>query len=154
MSSTTVALLAGLVDGAAPDRGRIPDFVDALVAGDVDAEQVGAFLMAVRVLGLGREATVELTDAMARSGEVLSWQHLDGPVVDKHSTGGVGDPVSLVLAPAVAACGVYVPMISGRGLGHTGGTLDKLEAVPGVSTRVELEAFRRMVSEEIGRAHV
>ncbi|NCW49487.1 MAG: thymidine phosphorylase, partial [Actinobacteria bacterium] len=93
MSSTTVALLAGLVDGAAPDRGRIPDFVDALVAGDVDAEQVGAFLMAVRVLGLGREATVELTDAMARSGEVLSWQHLDGPVVDKHSTGGVGDPV-------------------------------------------------------------
>ena len=147
MSSTTVALLAGLVDGATPDRGRIPDFIDALVAGDVDAEQVGAFLMAVRVLGLEREATVELTDAMARSGEVLSWQHLDGPVVDKHSTGGVGDPVSLVLAPAVAACGVYVPMISGRGLGHTGGTLDKLEAVPGVSTRVELEAFRRMVSE-------
>ena len=147
MTSTTAALLGELVDGVTPDGGRISDFVDSLVSGVVDPEQVGAFLMAVRVLGLGDAATVELTDAMARSGEVLSWQHLDGPVVDKHSTGGVGDPVSLVLAPAVAACGVYVPMISGRGLGHTGGTLDKIEAVPGVSTRVDLETFRRVVSE-------
>lgn len=87
-----------------------------------------------------------LTDAMARSGDVLSWD-LDGPVVDKHSTGGVGDPVSLVLAPMLAAVGCYVPMISGRGLGHTGGTLDKLEAIPGLSVELDETRVRSVVAE-------
>ena len=91
-----------------------------------------------------------LTGAMARSGETLTWD-LPGPVLDKHSTGGVGDAVSLALAPAVAACGGFVPMISGRGLGHTGGTLDKLDAIPGYRTQPDLDAFRR-VTREVGCA--
>ncbi len=95
---------------------------------------------------LGDEARVALTRAMRDSGEVLRWD-LPGPVLDKHSTGGVGDCVSLLLAPALAACGAYVPMISGRGLGHTGGTLDKLEAIPGLSTEVAEDRFRKIVAD-------
>ena len=87
--------------------------------------------MAVFLRGMTREETVALTLAMRDSGRVLDWRDLPGPVVDKHSTGGIGDKVSLVLAPVLAACGAYVPMLSGRGLGHTGGTLDKLESIPG-----------------------
>ncbi|TIW14632.1 MAG: thymidine phosphorylase, partial [Mesorhizobium sp.] len=93
--------------------------------------QVGAFAMAVFLKGMSREEAVALTLAMRDSGDVLDWSDLPGPVTDKHSTGGVGDNVSLMLAPIVAACGAYVPMISGRGLGHTGGTLDKMDAIPG-----------------------
>ncbi len=105
-------------------------FGEALNGSAVTDAQAGAFAMAVCLNGLGASARVALTEGMRDSGDVLSWD-LPGPVLDKHSTGGVGDPVSLILAPALAACGAYVPMISGRGLGHTGGTLDKLEAIPG-----------------------
>ncbi len=105
-------------------------FGDALNTRAVTDAQAGAFAMAVCLNGLGKKARVALTEGMRDSGDVLSWD-LSGPVLDKHSTGGVGDPVSLLLAPALAACGAFVPMISGRGLGHTGGTLDKLEAIPG-----------------------
>ena len=114
-----------------------PDMISAFVRGLVDGSwadsQVAALAMAIVLRGLGTEQTVALTRAMLHSGEVLQWHGagLHGPIVDKHSTGGVGDKVSLMLAPMLAACGAVVPMISGRGLGHTGGTLDKLEALPG-----------------------
>ncbi|MEM6372803.1 MAG: thymidine phosphorylase, partial [Pseudomonadota bacterium] len=107
--------------------------------------QAGAFAMAVCLNGLGDVGRVALTMAMRDSGRVLDWD-LDGPVLDKHSTGGVGDCVSLVLAPALAACGAYVPMISGRGLGHTGGTLDKLAAIPGLNTDLSAERMRDVVA--------
>jgi thymidine phosphorylase len=106
--------------------------------------------MAVFFRGLSLAERVALTRAMTRSGEVLTWD-LPGPVLDKHSTGGVGDPVSLALAPAVAACGGFVPMISGRGLGHTGGTLDKLDSIPGYISQPDIETFRR-VTREVGCA--
>ena len=105
-------------------------FARGLASGDVTDAQGGAFAMAVKLNGIGPEGRVALTQAMRDSGRVLNWD-LPGPVVDKHSTGGIGDCTSLLLAPALAACGAYVPMISGRGLGHTGGTLDKLESIPG-----------------------
>jgi thymidine phosphorylase len=105
--------------------------------------------MAVFFRGMEAEECALLTHAMARSGHMLGWEtlDLDGPVLDKHSTGGVGDKVSLMLAPIVAACGGYVPMISGRGLGHTGGTVDKLESIPGYTTQPSIEDFRRIVAE-------
>ena len=117
-------------DGARLDAAEIEAFVAGLTAGHVTEGQAAAFAMAVLFRGLSVEERVTLTHAMARSGAVLAWD-LPGPVLDKHSTGGVGDAVSLALAPAVAACGGFVPMFSGRGLGHTGGTLDKLDATPG-----------------------
>jgi thymidine phosphorylase len=117
-----------------------------LADGGVSDAQAGAFAMAVCLNGLGQEGRRALTLAMRDSGDVLHWD-LPGPVVDKHSTGGVGDCVSLLLAPALAACGVYVPMISGRGLGHTGGTLDKMESIPGVTTQVSEERLARVVAE-------
>ena len=103
--------------------------------------------MAVLFRGLSPEECAALTRAMALSGRTLQWPEIDGPIVDKHSTGGIGDTVSLILAPAVAACGAYVPMIAGRGLGHTGGTIDKLEAIPGYNTAPDAETFRRCVRE-------
>lgn len=121
-------------------------FADGLASGEVTDAQAGAFAMAVLLNGLGTEGRVALTEAMRDSGEVLTWD-LPGPVVDKHSTGGIGDCVSLLLAPALAACGAYVPMISGRGLGHTGGTLDKLEAIPGYRTNVSVEDLHRIVAD-------
>ncbi len=124
------AIIAKIRDGGglAPDQARW--FGEALTGPAISDAQAGAFAMAVRLKGLDGAARVALTEGMRDSGDVLSWD-LPGPVLDKHSTGGVGDPVSLILAPALAACGAFVPMISGRGLGHTGGTLDKLEAIPG-----------------------
>ena len=115
-----------------------------LADGSVSDAQAGAFAMGVCRGSLGEAGRVALTLAMRDSGRVLQWS-LDGPVLDKHSTGGVGDCVSLLLAPALAACGAYVPMISGRGLGHTGGTLDKLEAIPGVVTGLDEARFRAVV---------
>ena len=102
--------------------------------------------MAVCLKGLNVRGRKDLTLAMRDSGTTLSW-NLDGPVLDKHSTGGLGDCVSLVLAPLLAAAGIYVPMISGRGLGHTGGTLDKMEAIPGVSVNIEVNKLKNIVSE-------
>jgi thymidine phosphorylase len=126
------------------------DEIGFLVAGITDGSlsdaQVGALAMALFLRGMEPDERVALTAAMTRSGTVLEWD-LDRPVLDKHSTGGVGDKVSLMLAPIVAACGGAVPMISGRGLGHTGGTLDKLDAVPGYDTRPDLDRLRAVVSE-------
>ena len=119
-------------------------FTNGLSTGAVSDAQAGAFAMAVCLNGLSDAGRVALTIGMRDSGDVLKWD-LDGPVLDKHSTGGVGDPVSLLLAPMLAACGVFVPMISGRGLGHTGGTLDKLEAIPGVKTDVSEAQLRRIL---------
>ena len=120
-------------DGHALTDEQIQFFVDGLADGSIPAEQVSALAMAIFLNSMTFEETGKLTMCMANSGTVLDWQDLalDGPVVDKHSTGGVGDKVSFMLAPIVAACGCYVPMISGRGLGHTGGTTDKAEAIPG-----------------------
>ena len=109
--------------------------------------QVAAFAMAVFFNGMSRDEAVALTLAMRDSGDVLDWSDLPGPVTDKHSTGGVGDNVSLMLAPIVAACGAYVPMISGRGLGHTGGTLDKMDAIPGYVSQPDNALFRKAVRE-------
>jgi thymidine phosphorylase len=125
--------------------------VEGLTDGSVSEGQVAAFAMAVFFRGMTRDEAVALTLAMRDSGSVLDWSELDGPVVDKHSTGGVGDNVSLMLAPMVAASGVYVPMISGRGLGHTGGTLDKFDAIPGYRSQPDLALFRKVV-REVGTA--
>ncbi len=123
-------------DGGALNEAQITHFVSGLVSGAWSDSQAAALAMAVLLRGMDGAETVALTRAMTCSGEVLNWAGagLSGPVLDKHSTGGVGDKVSLMLAPIVAACGGVVPMISGRGLGHTGGTLDKLEALPGYTT--------------------
>lgn len=133
--------------------GRVlpADVIEAFVAGITDGRvsegQIGAFAMAVLLRGMTVDERVALTRAMTASGERLTWNGLDGPVLDKHSTGGVGDTVSLALAPAVAACGGYVPMISGRGLGHTGGTYDKMESIPGYVADPDRARFRRVVRQ-------
>ncbi|MGR3464937.1 thymidine phosphorylase [Limimaricola sp.] len=145
-------LIAALRRGETLAPDDIAAFTRGLADGTVSDAQAGAFAMAVCLRGLGDAGRVALTEGMRDSGDRLSWD-LPGPVLDKHSTGGVGDPVSLLLAPALAACGVYVPMISGRGLGHTGGTLDKLEAVPGLSTQVD-EAKLREITRRTGCAIV
>ena len=139
-------IILDLREGRAPSRAALNWFAQGLASGAVSDAQAGAFAMAALLKGLGEEGRVALTLAMRDSGHVLDWD-LPGPVLDKHSTGGVGDCVSLVLAPMLAACGAYVPMISGRGLGHSGGTLDKMEAIPGLSTQLSEEAFRATVGE-------
>src|SRR3569833_4136992 len=116
-------------DGAVLTRGEIGDFIAVLTDGTASHAQAAAFAMAGCFRDMTLDERVALTEAMRDSGTVLDWSELDGPVVDKHSTGGVGDNVSLLLAPLLAACGVFVPMISGRGLGHTGGTLDKFDSL-------------------------
>jgi thymidine phosphorylase len=134
-------------DGAMLSRKQIADFVAGITDGRVGDEQLGAFAMAVFLNGMNETETVALTTAMRDSGRVMRWDGLDGPVLDKHSTGGVGDAVSLILGPWVAACGGYVPMISGPGLGHTGGTLDKLQAIPGYDPFPTPERLARVVEE-------
>ena len=132
---------------------EISGFVTGLADGTISEGQVSAFAMSVFFNGMSPKECAALTLAMRDSGEVLSWDRdrLQGPVVDKHSTGGVGDTVSLMLAPVLAACGAHVPMISGRGLGHTGGTLDKLASIPGYDLRPSSEKFQSVV-EEVGCA--
>jgi thymidine phosphorylase len=137
-------------DGGVLTAEQIQDFIEGLTSGRVSEGQAASFAMAVFFRGLSVPERVALTRSMTRSGEVLQWS-LPGPVLDKHSTGGVGDTVSLALGPAVAACGGYVPMISGRGLGHTGGTLDKLDSIPGYASQPDLETFRR-VTRDVGCA--
>ena len=127
------------------------DFMCAYAVGEVPDYQMAAFLMAAYLRGLDRGETAALTDAMRATGASLDLSHLHAPRIDKHSTGGVGDKVSLVLAPLVAALGVVVPMMSGRGLGHTGGTLDKLEAIPGFRTSLTLAEARAQL-ERLGCA--
>ena len=145
-------IIAALRRGERPDAAALGWFARGLASGEVSDAQAGAFAMAVCLNGLGDAGRVALTRAMRDSGEVLHWD-LPGPTLDKHSTGGVGDCVSLLLAPALAACGAYVPMISGRGLGHTGGTLDKLEAIPGFRAEVSIEKLRE-VTGSVGCAIV
>ncbi len=129
----------------APDD--IAQFISGFAAGTVSHAQAAAFAMAVYFQDMTMPERVALTLAMRDSGTVLNWSGLDGPVADKHSTGGVGDNVSLMLAPILAASGIYVPMISGRGLGHTGGTLDKFDSIPGYTTSPDNALFRKVVRE-------
>ncbi len=121
--------------------------LQGVTSGTIPDYQVAAFLMAVYFQGMETTELAHWTKEMTMSGTIIDWSHLDKPTVDKHSTGGVGDKISVCLAPAVAACGAAVPMISGRGLGHTGGTLDKLEAIPGFQVRMELDHFKKQVAE-------
>ena len=132
-------------DGGVLDEAQIAAFVAGLVDGGWSEGQAAALAMAIFLNGLSTAETVALTRAMTHSGSVMDWaaQNLGGPILDKHSTGGVGDKVSLMLAPMLAACGAYVPMISGRGLGHTGGTLDKMDSIPGYQTAPATELLRR-----------
>src|SRR5215210_7562396 len=132
-------------DGRALSPDQWSHLVRAYVAGEVPDYQMSALLMAIFFRGLEPEELAALTDAMIDSGDRLRFDGHPIPVADKHSTGGVGDKVSLLLAPMVASCGVAVPMMSGRGLGHTGGTLDKLEAIPGFRTNLSLEQARAQV---------
>ena len=136
-------------DGAALTAEEIGFMVQGISGGGLSEGQVAAFAMAVFFRGMDMPERIALTRAMTSSGRVIDWrpQALAGPLLDKHSTGGVGDKVSLMLAPIVAACGGYVPMISGRGLGHTGGTLDKLAAIPGYRTNPDIATFQRVVSQ-------
>lgn len=134
-------------DGQELSAAEIRAFVKALTAERISEGQVAAFAMAVFFQGMTRDETIALTLAMRDSGDVLSWQEIRKPIADKHSTGGVGDNVSLMLAPIVAACGLAVPMISGRGLGHTGGTLDKLASIPGYRVMPGEDLFRKAVKD-------
>jgi len=140
-------------DGGALSAAEWRELLGAYSAGTVPDYQISALLMACFLKGLAREETAGLLDGMMASGSRLDFAGLGRPVLDKHSTGGVGDKVSLILAPLVAACGVAVPMMSGRGLGHTGGTLDKLESIPGFRTDLTLEQTRAQV-EKIGCAMI
>lgn len=126
---------------------QIHEFITGIGAGSVDDVQVAAMTMAIFLNGLNKRETIDLTIAMRNSGDVLHWDGFDKPIVDKHSSGGVGDKVSLMLAPILASCDVYVPMIAGRGLGHTGGTIDKLEAIPNYNTAADNSLFRKTVKE-------
>ena len=136
--------LAQIRDGISPSARDIQTFIKGITSGDTSPAHVGAFVMAVYLKGLAKGDIVTLTKAVRDSGDVMQWD-LDGPVLDKHSTGGVGDNVSLLLGPVIAACGGYVPMISGQGLGHTGGTLDKFNAIPGYNVNADNTLFRNTV---------
>ena len=138
-------------DCGALSKSEIASFVSGISDNSISEGQIAAFAMAVFFNGMSRDEAVNLTLAMRDSGSILDWSRLGGAVLDKHSTGGVGDNVSLLLAPAIAACGGYVPMISGRGLGHTGGTLDKLDTIPGYTTQPDDALFTR-VTKEVGCA--
>lgn len=128
-------------------KEEIDFFIKGVTEESIVDAQTAALTMAIFLNGMNVEETTSLTQAMRDSGDVLNWQGLDGPVVDKHSSGGVGDKVSLMLAPMLAACGAYVPMISGRGLGHTGGTLDKFDSIPGYQTIPNNELFKKTVQK-------
>ena len=143
-------------DGGELSAEQISQFIQGITDNDVTEGQIAALAMAVYFQGMSVQETAALTMAMRDSWEVMTWD-LPGPVVDKHSTGGVGDMVSLMLGPIVAACGAYVPMITGRGLGHTGGTLDKLESIPGYTAKPDNDLFRKCVRDTgvciIGQTH-
>ena len=141
------ALIRRKRDGQAYDPAQLQSIAQGIANGNWSEGQVGAFAMAVALRGMGTEETRQFTLALRDSGRKMRWHDLPGPALDKHSTGGVGDCVSLLLAPLVAACGGYVPMISGRGLGHTGGTLDKLESLRGYNIYPSPERMQRVLRE-------
>lgn len=134
-------------DGQKLSAAEIHEFITGVTAKNVSEGQVAAFCMATLLKGMTMEERVALTSSMAKSGTVMDWksENLPGPILDKHSTGGIGDKVSLMLAPIVAACGGFVPMLSGRGLGHTGGTLDKMDAISGYVSQPDTALFRKTV---------
>ena len=136
-------------DGQQLAEAEIQEFIRGVTAGNITEGQVAAFCMATLLKGMDMPERVALTTAMAQSGTVMDWatQNLPGPVLDKHSTGGIGDKVSLMLAPIVAACGGFVPMLSGRGLGHTGGTLDKMDSIAGYISQPDTETFKKTVRQ-------
>lgn len=134
-------------DSGEHSREEIDFLISGYTRGEIPDYQIAAWLMAVWLRGLSRSESAALTEAMLHSGEILNLSEIPGKKVDKHSTGGVGDKTSLILAPIVAAGGLTVPMISGRGLGHTGGTLDKLESIPGFNVNLSLDQFRRVLRE-------
>ena len=138
-------------DGKSLTREEINFFVEGVTTGSVADYQISALLMAVYLNGMNDDEQQALTEAMLNSGNILDFSDISKPKADKHSTGGVGDKTSLIIAPMVAACGVCVPMISGRGLGHTGGTLDKLESIPGYRVNLTKDEFRQSL-EEVGYA--
>src|SRR6266550_2279699 len=143
----TVDIIAKKRDGHDLTRDEINFIIRGYTSGDVADYQMAALVMAIYLRGMTNEETIALTEAMLHSGEVVDFSDLGRSRVDKHSTGGVGDKTSLVIAPVVAAAGVLVPMISGRGLGHSGGTLDKLESIPGFRTDLSLSEFRATLIE-------
>ena len=136
-------------EGEVLSAEEIASFIAGVTDNSISEGQIGAFAMAVYFQGMNIDERIALTCAMRDSGEVMDWsaEQLSGPILDKHSTGGVGDVVSLMLGPMIAACGGFVPMISGRGLGHTGGTLDKLDSIPGYTTSASESLFRQVVKE-------
>ncbi len=144
-----VELIRKKRDGGELTPDELKPFVSAYVNGDIPDYQMAAWLMAVYFRGMTDTETAEFTNIMLHSGTVVDLSSIPGVKVDKHSTGGVGDKVSIILAPLVAACGVPVPMISGRGLGHTGGTLDKLESIPGFRTDLDIDSYKKVI-EKIG----
>ena len=146
-SMETPELIRKKRDGLALTKAEVFEFVERYTHGEIPDYQASALLMAVYFRGMDRRETADLTEAMLRSGRVLDFSDLPAAKVDKHSTGGVGDKTSLIVAPAAAAAGALVPMISGRGLGHTGGTLDKLEAIPGFGPRLPYQEFQRVLKK-------
>src|SRR6056297_3155038 len=134
-------------DQKALTKAEIVYFVDDYLKGNIEEYQMSALLMAILLNGMNYQETYWLTESYINSGNTIDFGKTNGKYIDKHSTGGVGDKVSIILAPLVAACGVYDPMISGRGLGHTGGTLDKLESIPGFKTNVKKEEFKNLVAQ-------
>ena len=140
-------IIAKKRDGGTLNREELSFAVNGYVAGDVPDYQMSALLMAIYLRGMTDEETAVLTDVMARSGDMVDLSAIAGIKADKHSTGGVGDKTTLVIAPIVAACGVKIAKMSGRGLGHTGGTIDKMEAVPGTRTSLTQEEFFKQVNE-------
>ena len=144
---TTVELIERKRDGGKLTTPEIGWLIKNYTDGSITDYQMSALLMAIFIRGLDQDELAAWTDAMLNSGDVLELSDIEAPKLDKHSTGGVGDKVSIPLAPMVAACGIAVPMMSGRGLGHTGGTLDKLETIPGFTTNLDPDTFRRILSE-------
>jgi pyrimidine-nucleoside phosphorylase len=142
-----IDVIAKKRDGLALSRGDIDEFVRGVTSGQIPDYQASALLMAIVLRGMSDEETAWLTDAMRRSGDQVDLFPIPGAKVGKHSTGGVGDKVTIILAPIVAACGVILPKMSGRGLGHTGGTLDKLESIPGFRVNLSIDEFTRMLAE-------
>jgi thymidine phosphorylase len=136
-------------DGHSLSQAHLKDFASGIASGEVSEAQIAAFSMAVMFKNLSVQERIDWTCAVRDTGRVLDWKsyNLNGPIVDKHSTGGVGDGVSLMLGPMLAACGVYIPMIAGRGLAHTGGTIDKLESIPGYDTGISSDKFQTIVKE-------